>query len=141
MQKGPPFHVLLFLRNLQNRTRLKGPPFQFFFGIVFIFFRKFFNVSKESPFRVFRYFAIEYMLIKPKGPPFYIFRHYATFSEKNFKNFKFFFLKSLLRFLSLRYSADFRRSRLVLPSVLKHVPIYTILACSKRDYLLFCIII
>ena len=33
-----------------------------------------------------------------------------------FKNFKFFSKKSLLRFLSLRYSADFRRSRLVIPS-------------------------
>ena len=42
------------------------------------------------------------------------FRHYATFCERE-KNQKFqvFFLKSLLRFLSLRYSADFRRSRLV----------------------------
>ena len=48
------------------------------------------------------------MLIKPKGS-FYIFRHYATFSERK-KSFK----KSLLRFLSLRYSTDFRRSRLVL---------------------------
>ena len=40
------------------------------------------------------------------------------FSKKNSikfrkKNFKFFFKKSLLRFLSLRYGADFRRSRLV----------------------------
>ena len=54
------------------------------------------------------------MLIKPKGSPFHIFWHYATFSErKKFKNFKFFFKKRLLCFLSLRYSADFRRSRLV----------------------------
>ena len=28
--KGPPFHFLPFLRNLQNRKRPKGPPFQFF---------------------------------------------------------------------------------------------------------------
>ena len=63
--KGSPFHFLLLYRNLQNRTRLKGSTF---FGIV-DFFRKFFNVSKESPFRVFLYFATEYMLIKPKGSP------------------------------------------------------------------------
>ena len=28
--KGPFFHFLLFKRNLQNRTRPKGPPFHFF---------------------------------------------------------------------------------------------------------------
>ena len=51
--KGPPFHFLPFLRNLQNRKRPKGPPFQFVFGTVRNFFRKFFKVSKESPLRVF----------------------------------------------------------------------------------------
>ena len=36
------------------------------------------------------------MLIKPKGSPVYVFRHYVTFSErKKFKNFKFFSKKSL----------------------------------------------
>ena len=53
------------------------------------------------------------MLIKPKGSPFYIFRHYATFSEKKSKILSLFFKKSLLRSLRLRYSADFRRSRFV----------------------------
>ena len=51
--KGPPFHFLPFLRNLQNRKRPKGIPFQFFFGTVRNFFSKIFNVSKESPLRVF----------------------------------------------------------------------------------------
>ena len=41
------------------------------------------------------------------------FWHCATFFER--KKFKFFFQKNVLRFLSLRYSADFRRSRLVFP--------------------------
>ena len=36
--KGSPFHFLPFLRNLQNRKRPKGPPFQFFFGTVRNFF-------------------------------------------------------------------------------------------------------
>ena len=47
--KGPHLLFLLFQRNLQNRMRLKGPPFEFFFGTVRLFFRKFFNVPKGSP--------------------------------------------------------------------------------------------
>ena len=55
------------------------------------------------------------MFINQKGSPFYIFRHCAAFSErKNFRKFQVFFQKNVLRFLSLRYSADLRRSRLVL---------------------------
>ena len=54
------------------------------------------------------------MLINPEGSPFYIFRHYATFFErKKFSKISIFFQKFFLRFLSLRYGADFRRSRLV----------------------------
>ena len=30
MANGLPFHFLLFKRNIQNRTGLKGPPFNFF---------------------------------------------------------------------------------------------------------------
>ena len=53
-------------------------------------------------------FATEYMLIKPKGSPFLHFSVLCDiFEEKN----------SLLLFLSLRYGADFRRSRLVPDSV------------------------
>ena len=51
--KGPSFRILPFLRNLQNRKTPKGPPFQFFFGTVRIFFSKNFDVSKESPLRIF----------------------------------------------------------------------------------------
>ena len=155
--KGSPLSFFTFLRNLQNRKTPKGPPFQFFFGTVRIFFSKIFNFSKESPLRIFWYFATENMLMNPKGSPLFIFRHYATFSKffskiffkKKFqKNFQKFFcfqsrkvifqsyrawkahfgcLESVfkafheyilgifrkLSFLSLRYSADFRRSRLV----------------------------
>ena len=73
----------------------------------------------------------------PKRPPFYIFRHYATYrklQKKSKKNSEFFFsIFSFLRafvvsscrksgfrfrvFLSLRYGADLGRSRLVLWSV------------------------
>ena len=97
--KGSPFHFLPFLRNLQNRKRPKGPPFQFFFGTVRNFFRKFFKVSKESPLRVFWYFATKCMLINPKGSPFSFFgtmRHFRSFFKKKFfkKIFKFYFVPS-----------------------------------------------
>ena len=51
---------------------------------------------------------------KSKRAPFYIFRHYATFFERKKSKISSFFQKNVLRFLSLRYSADFRRSHLVL---------------------------
>ena len=50
--KGPPFRFLPFLRNLQNRKTPKGHPFQFLSALC-DFFSKIFNVSKESPFRIF----------------------------------------------------------------------------------------
>ena len=79
--KGSPFRFLPFLRNLQNRKTPKGPRFQFFFGTVRIFFSKIFIFSKESPLRIFWYFATKSMLMNPKGSPLFIFRHYATFSK------------------------------------------------------------
>ena len=39
--KAPPFIFNLLLRNLQNQKRLKGPPFQFFFGTVRLFSQMF----------------------------------------------------------------------------------------------------
>ena len=55
------------------------------------------------------------MLIHPKGSPLLHFSALCDFFErKKFKNYKFFFQKNFFRFLSLRYGADFRRSRLVL---------------------------
>ena len=48
--KGSPFRFLPFLRNLQNRKTPKGPPFQFFFGTVRFFFRKFLIFQKSPPF-------------------------------------------------------------------------------------------
>ena len=48
----------------------------------------------------------------PLSPFFWFFE--KKFDKISKKNFKFFFKKSLLRFLSRRYGADFRRSRLVI---------------------------
>ena len=44
-------------------------------------------------------------------------RHFLK--EKIFRKFQVFFQKKVLRFLSLRYSADFRRSRLVSIKILQ----------------------
>ena len=83
-----------------------------------LFFEKFFNVSKGSPLRVFSYFATECMLINPKGSPLLHFSALCDFflQEFFFQKLQVFSKKSVLRFLSLRYGADFRRSRLVFSS-------------------------
>ena len=98
--KGSPFRFLPFLRNLQNRKTPKRPPFQFFFGTVRIHFSKIFNFSKESPLRIFWYFATESMLMNPKGSPLFIFWHYATFS-------KFFQRKNFSKKISKKFSKNF----------------------------------
>ena len=51
--KGPPFHFLPFLRNLQNRKRPKGPPFSFFSALCEIFFENFSRSQKSPPFEFF----------------------------------------------------------------------------------------
>ena len=112
--KGSPLSFLLFQGNIQNRTCPKGPPFGFFRHCA-TFFRKFFNVPKGSPLWVFWYFATECLLINPEGSHLLHFSALCDFFWKKFffQKFQFFSKKSVLRFLSLRYGADFRRSRLV----------------------------
>ena len=51
--KGPPFHFKPFLRNLQNRKRPKGPPFQFFSALCEIFFENFLRSQKSPSFEFF----------------------------------------------------------------------------------------
>ena len=110
--KGSLSFGYFFKRNLQNRPRLKGPPFDFFRHCATFF--KNFSLSPKGSLQDFCYFATECMFINQKGSPFYIFRQYATFFErKNSKVSSFFSKKNVLRFLSLRFKADFRRSRLV----------------------------
>ena len=87
----------------------------------------------------------------PKGPPFYIFRHYATYRklQKKFrKKFGIFFsIFSFLRafvassctksgfrvFLSLRYSADLGRSRLVFGLIKKKIIIFLDITKTESD--------
>ena len=92
-------------------------------------------MSQKSP--PFEFFDIlqQNMLIKPKGSPFYIFRHYATFSERKKSNISSFFSKKVLRFLSLRYSADFRRSRLVYSQNIFWIIIFLIIPMGPRDFI------
>ena len=89
--KGSPFKFLDILQQTEVSKSPKGLPFRVFQHYVSKF-SFFVVVSKGSP-SFFRYFATNCIFKKPKGSPFTI-------------------LKTL-RFLSLRYSADFRRSRLV----------------------------
>ena len=92
--KGSPFHFLLFYRNLQNRTRLKG---SIFFRHCATFFENFLMSQKSHPFEFFDILQ-QNMLIEPKGSPFYIFRHYATFSERKKIKFQVFFQKKICAF-------------------------------------------
>ena len=99
-----------FPRNIQYRTRPKGPPFQFF-GIARLFSKKI--VPKGSRFQVFSSFATEWMLKNPKGSPFQFFWHFDTFSKKKFGSCRSEYFDTLTLFLNLRYDADLGRSRLV----------------------------
>ena len=65
LQSVSPFIFLLFERNLQNRTRLKGSPFNFF-GTMTLFPKNFY-MSLKCPPSFFWYFATEWMLKKTKG--------------------------------------------------------------------------
>ena len=120
VSKGSPFIFYFFNVTYNTGRASRVPPLEFFRHCATLF-QKFFIVPKGAPFGFFKYFATECMLINPEGSPFYIFRHYATFFErKKFQNFHFFFQKNVLRFLSLRYGADFRRSHLVSPDHRPH---------------------
>ena len=120
---GPVPACLLFQGNPQNRTCLKGPTFGFFSALS-SFFAKLF-MSPKGPPSSFLNFATECMLINPKG---------SFFERKKFKNFKFFSKKNVLRFLSPRNSADFRRSRLVFFRQAKELTLYVPLLCTVHFY-------
>ena len=53
--------------------------------------------------------------------------------KKIFQNFKFFSTKIVLRFLSLRYGADFRRSRLVFSKIAKPETRFQIEGCHPQN--------
>ena len=110
-----PLSVFTFSRKHTQPDVPKGSPLWIFFGTVRLFFEKIFIVPKGSPLRVFSYFATECMLIHHKGSPLLHFSALCDFFWKNFffQKFMFFSKKIFLRFLSLRYGADFGRSRLV----------------------------
>ena len=111
--KGPPFIFYFFKETYKTGRAQRVPPLDFFRNCAT--FRKFFNVPKGSPLWVFWYFATECLLINPEGSPLLHFSALCDFFWKKnfFQKFQFFSKKSVLRFLSLRYGADFRRSRLV----------------------------
>ena len=91
--EGPPFICFYILQHNGCQKIAKGPPFTVFGTVTLqkshlkIFFGKFFHVSKGSPLQFFKFFATSWSFTKPEGSPFQI--------------------------LSLRYGANFGRSRLV----------------------------
>ena len=104
-QRVPPFYIFRHCDTVQKSH------FKIFLG-------NFFQSLNGPPLQFFSYFATSWSFTKPKGSPFYIFRHCDTVQ------FIFFIFCLQLEFhktqrvppftiLSLRYSADFGRSRLV----------------------------
>ena len=108
---------------IQNRTGLQGPPPLIFYGTVRLFPELF--LSPKGPhLKFFDILQQSEVSKNPKDLPFLLFRHYET-QNCHFSFFFFeiflnvskkvppFIILKTLRFLSLKYSADFRRSRLV----------------------------
>ena len=113
--KGPPFIFPLFQGNLQNRTCLKGPPYEFFSALCDFFSKKFLMFQKGPPSNFFSFCNWMYDNTFQRVPPFTFFGTMRLFLKENFfQILHVFFQKNFLRFLSLRYGADFRRSRLVI---------------------------
>ena len=108
--KSPPFRFLSFLRNLQNRKTPKGPPFQFFFGTVRIFFRKFLVFQKSPPSDFLIFCNKKYVNESQRVPPFHfsalcdvfeVFFKKIFFQKKFFKKiFKNFFVSSREKWFS-----------------------------------------
>ena len=92
--KVPPFHFLPFLRNLQNRKRPKGPPFQFFRHCA-KFFSKIFQGLKRAPPSSFLMFCNRMYVNESQRVPLLFFgtmRHFRSFFS--IKIFKFYFVPS-----------------------------------------------
>ena len=109
------YFLFTFSRKPTKPDVPKGPPFEFF-STVRLFFENFLMSPKRPPSRFLIFCNGMYVNRSRRVPsPFYFFRHYATFSERKifFENFKFFSKKLFCAFLSPRYGADFRRSRVV----------------------------
>ena len=116
---GPPlvfYFLFTFSRKPTKPDVPKGSPLWIFFGTVRLFFENFFYVPKGSlpPSRFLIFCNGMFVNKSRRVPPFTFFGIMRLFFErKKFSKISFFFQKIVLRFLSVRYSADFRRSRLV----------------------------
>ena len=72
LQRVSPFVFYLFYVTYKTGRLQRVPPFNFFRHCA-NFVSKIFSFSKETPLRIFLYFATESMLMNPKGPPFSFF--------------------------------------------------------------------
>ena len=83
--KGPPFHFFTFSRKPTKPDVPKGSTFGFFFGTVWLVFRKIFIVSKGSPLRVF-FIICNWMYVNKfqRVPPFTFFGTMRLFLKEKF---------------------------------------------------------
>ena len=115
----------LFFRNFVCRQRVPFSSFLIFCsicrievskspkGLLFPLFWHYETVSKFSFFVLFQKIFSNFFEMSLKGPPFIFFRYFAMNWIFRKSKSSFFTILKTLRFLSLRYSADFRRSHLV----------------------------
>ena len=96
-----PLSFFPFLRNLQNRKRPKGPPFNFF-GIVRNFFLKFLRSQKSPPSSFLIFCNRMYVNESQRVPPFH-FSALCDIFEVFFKKF----FKKIFKFCSQSGNSDF----------------------------------
>ena len=113
MQSVPPFSKSIFIVRYKTGRDYRVPPLSFF-GTVRLFFENFF-CPQRVPLSSFLIFCNGMYVNKCRRVPLLHFSALCDFFERKkfFKNLNFFSNKNLLRIFSLRYGADFRRSRLV----------------------------
>ena len=107
LQRVPPFVFYLFYVTYKTGRLQRVPPFNFFRHCA-NFFSKIFNVSKESPLRVFWYFATKYVNEFQRVPPFHfsaLCDVFEVFFKKIFQ--KIFFRKNFHFFLFPVGKSDF----------------------------------
>ena len=106
--------MAFYFLNVTYKPGRKVPPFNFF-GTVRLFFSKFFQCPQRVSPLSFLLFCYRMRVYKSKRVPLLHFSALRDIFRKKifFRKFQVFCQKNVLHFLSLRYSADLRRSRLV----------------------------
>ena len=113
VSKGSPPFIFYFFNVTYNTGRASRVPPLDFFRHCATFFQKFFNVPKRSPSSFLIFCNGMYVNKSRRVPLFTFFGTMRLFLKEKNSKISIFFQKNVLRFLSLRYGSDFRRSCLV----------------------------